>query len=140
MKLLFAMLMVVGCAGESTREQPNDKVFAELPAATTDKSGSGNNPEPVPAFSLEDAETITARHYSQLNSDAKYPLYKGLLVKIDQIDSTSRDSIRFTSTVTGRKWMTPNGDTATQAFRETKEFSVFRADSQWQGIARERRD
>jgi len=105
----------------------------------TDTAGTGISNETGLTFTIEDAETIAAQHFSRLNAEAKYPLYKGLLLNISHIDSLSRDSIRFTSTVQGRKWTTPNGDTATRAFRDTIAFSVFRQDNQWQGIARDKR-
>jgi hypothetical protein len=137
---LLVVFMLAGCLGESGHKKGADGDETGQAMTSTDTAGTGVSIETGPAFTPEDAETIVAQHFSRLNAGAKYPLYKGLLLNISQIDSANRDSIRFTTTVDGRKWTTPNGDTATRAFRDTIEFSVFRQNNQWQGIARDKRN
>ena len=137
---LIVLFLLAGCQSEPGHQKNTDSGVTGQALTPKDTAGTGISNETGPAFTLEDAETIVAQHFSRLNSEAKYPLYKGLLLNISHIDSLSRDSIRFTSTVQGRKWTTPNGDTATRAFRDTIAFSVFRQNNQWQGIARGRRD
>lgn len=137
---LLVAFLLAGCLGESGQKNGANGVETGQTMTPTDTARTGISTVTGPAFTLEDAETIVAQHFSKLNAGAKYPLYKGLLLNISQIDSVKRDSIRFTTTVDGRKWTTPNGDTATRAYRDTIEFSVFRQNNQWQGIARDKRN
>jgi ABC-type Fe3+-hydroxamate transport system substrate-binding protein len=85
----------------------------------------------VKVISKEEAETVVAMHYSRLNREAKYLLYQGLLVAIDSIRGNSGDTMKIFSTIHGRKWPTPNGDTTTLPFKEIKALKTWRKDRQW---------
>lgn len=125
---------LISCGSESRRQESPTTVetVAADSIKSADSAGSAaTNPNP---FNVETAETLVAMHYSALNREAKYPLYKGLLIKIDTILPARGDSLEFTATIHGRKWLTPNGDTATKAFRTRESFAAYPQGTQWTAI------
>jgi hypothetical protein len=86
----------------------------------------------VTQLTIEEAETLVSKHYSALNREAQYLLYRYLLVKIDSISAPNGDTVPIFATVNGRKWLSPNGDTTTQSFRESIRLGAYRQDNAWQ--------
>jgi hypothetical protein len=129
MALIAACL--ISCGSETSRQESGPTVEAVASDSIKSTDSAGSTATILPPFNLETAETLVAIHYSALNREAKYPLYKGLLIKIDTILPARGDSLDFTATIYGRKWLTPNGDTATKAFRTRESFTAYPQGRQW---------
>jgi hypothetical protein len=125
----FACLIImafVACNSGGTRNET-----AHVTGSDTLNKAAIPMEDTVTVMTREEAETLVAIHYSKLNRETKYQLYQGLLVAIDSISRPSQDTVQIHSTIHGRKWLTPNGDTTTLPFREIKALSAWRKDGQW---------
>jgi hypothetical protein len=126
---IFACLVTLGCIACNPR---SNKSEAEKETAS-DSSIRTASPleDTISVLTREDAETLVAKHYSVLNRQAKYPLYQGLLVAVDSISGAPGDTLKIHSTIHGRKWLTPNGDTTTLPFREIRVLNAWKKERQW---------
>jgi hypothetical protein len=126
LSVFLIIIVSIACNQASNRSDAekmagtDSEAIAAVPIADT-----------VKVMTKEEAETMVAMHYSRLNREAKYLLYQGLLVAIDSIRGKSGDTLNIFSTIHGRKWLTPNGDTTTLPFKEIKALKAWRNDSQW---------
>lgn len=123
--ILTGSLFACSTGTQQTEKQPVKK---ENPGTTNLVATK----DTVSLLTVEDAETLVGKHYSALNREAQYLLYRYLLVKIDSIGTSHGDTIPIFATVNGRKWLTPNGDTTTQSFRESIMLRAYRKDNGWQ--------
>jgi hypothetical protein len=140
MKTIYVLgttLLLSGCHSENNSHSVQNKRAEGGQNQTVSISDTEMvSPKPdtlaILSFTKEDAETLTAKYYSEQNQDAKYPLYKGLGIQIrsfSQIDIT--DTYKVTARVTGRKWLRPTADTLTTPFEETIQFKAYRVNRIW---------
>jgi hypothetical protein len=126
--LLFSawlLLWMASCDGPSKSVPSTGRQDSTLSADTSADAAS----TPPALFDPETAETLTAMHFSELNREAKYQRYKGLLVDIDTIFPSGPDgSQRFRALVWGRRWENPSRDTTTRPYQDTISFMAT-----WEG-------
>jgi hypothetical protein len=122
----MATIILQACNQPSNQADVVQKI-----APDASKSTASTMADTATVISREDAETLIAMHYSRLNREKQYLFYQGLLVRIDSITGKSKDTQRIHSTIHGRKWLTPNGDTVTQPFKENRTLNAWRKDLQW---------
>ena len=134
MVLAFTITCLISCGSETRRQETGTTIETTTADSMHSPDSAGSGATNPPPFTVETAETLVAMHYSALNRDAKYPLYKGLLIRIDTILPARGDSLDFATTIQGRKWLTPNGDTATKSFRTRESFTAHPQGSQWTAL------
>jgi hypothetical protein len=133
----LAIALIISClvsCGSETPRQSADAAIETTGVSVKPIEGNVSADTLLPSFTLEMAETLVAKHYSGLNLEAKYPRYKGLLIRIETILPARGDSFDFTCTIHGRKWPTPNRDTGTLAFRTRESFTAYPQNRQWTAI------
>jgi len=132
LKSLTALLIFAGCWLACSNATQKTEQQQARPISTDSMENVPAARDTVTQLTVEEAETLLSKHYSALNREAQYLLYRYLLVKIDSIAVPNGDTVRIFATVNGRKWLTPNGDTTTQSFRESIMLGAYRKDNGWQ--------
>jgi hypothetical protein len=120
------LLTAFGCAGPAEKTPSTDGLEKGNNDTITGTAGIA----PPPAFDREMAETLAAMYFSDLNREAKYPRFKGLLIAIDTpLPGGPEGAADFRARIDGRIWETPNGDTLTIPYRDTLAFTAT-----WDGV------
>ena len=130
MRILFfyvpLLLLLNSCGGTDSTRRPSEG----KQSIVSDSPAGGTHTHAPSTFDMETAETLVAMHFSDLNREATYARFKGLLISIDTpLSASSTGMVSFRARVDGRQWKTPNGDTTTLPFRDTLEFLAA-----WNGI------
>jgi hypothetical protein len=134
--LLFFTVMFSSCQHNQLKENTPPENFGrmeEKSSASITDSTDNKASQPIFPPGTEDAETLAARYYSARNREKLYPFYKGLGLKVLEIDRiTGTDSFRIHLKVTGRKWHNPNKDTLTLPFEENRSIRAIKTEKGWQ--------
>jgi hypothetical protein len=134
--LLFFTVMFSSCQHKQLKENtaPENVGRTEEKSSNAITDSTDNKArQPILPPGTEDAETLAARYYSTRNREKLYPFYKGLGLKVLEIDRiTGTDSFRIQLKVTGRKWPNPNKDTLTIPFEENRTIRAIKTEKGWQ--------
>lgn len=132
--IALAVLLSFGCADSGDKAKTADDREQSNKVAETDTTTAA----PPRPFDRETAETLAAMYFSDLNREAKFPKYKGLLIAIDTpLPVGAGGTAAFRARIDGRIWNTPNGDTITLPYRDTLAFTASWDGQKWTAGVRE---
>lgn len=128
--LSFGLIWIVLSCGGDKDQTIKDNISSEkpVPAAVDSPSRAISLP---PAFTIEDAETMVAKHYSALNQHEGFIRYKGLGIAISTIQQVSTDTFSVEARVTGRRVIDINKDTSSKPFTSDHFFKAFILGNSW---------
>jgi uncharacterized protein YlzI (FlbEa/FlbD family) len=123
---VFFLLFLIGYASCNQQNKKDNSV----PAATTDTVSTLISAV-KPVLTIEEAETVIAKVYSDQNKKAGYPLFRGLFLHIDTISyNPDTSSAIINAIVSGRKRKSES-DTSTTPFDNKEKIKVDLKDGRW---------
>ena len=118
-----------------TKKESSATATLDSPVANDSSAVQNNSPVSrieVSPFTIEDAESLAGKYYSQQNQLKKYPYYKSIVIEKINIDSSyHKDTIIVTAYSSGRIWLNPNRDTVTSFFSQELALRVYRYKQIW---------